>query len=103
MDLKDYEKIARDSKKTIDDIHKHCAEVQKQELAKRGIIVREQTEEEKRRAFYGDCDHPNTLENGTATILYILSMIGGAIFNDRILIWIVATIIYVNFITRHDN
>lgn len=53
--------------------------------------------------FYGDCDHPNTLENSTATILYIIVMIGGAIFNDRWLIWIVATFVYFNFITRHTK
>jgi hypothetical protein len=53
--------------------------------------------------FHGDCDHPNTMENGQATIFYILVMLGGLIFNDRWLIWAVATIIYLKFITRHDR
>ena len=51
--------------------------------------------------FYGDCDHPNTLENGSATILYIIIMLAGSIFNDRMLIWVTATFIWLKFITRH--
>lgn len=57
----------------------------------------------KQNNFYGDCDHPNTMENSTATIFYIVVMIGGAIFNDRLLIWIVASVIYFTFITRHQR
>ena len=46
-------------------------------------------------------DHPNTMENGTATVLYIITMIIGSIFNDRWLIWGAITLIYLKFITRH--
>ncbi len=35
-----------------------------------------------------------------AIIIYIIVMIGGAIFNDRWLIWIVATIILVNYLKK---
>lgn len=51
--------------------------------------------------FHGDCDSIYTLENGSATVLYLVSMLGGGIFNDRWLIWVVATFIYIRFITRH--
>ena len=53
--------------------------------------------------FHGDCDHPNTMENSTATVLYIIVMIFGAIFVDRWLIWILASVIYFSFITRHHR
>ena len=53
--------------------------------------------------FHGDCDHPDTMENSTATVLYILVMIGSLIFNDFLLMWIVASIIYFRFITRHKR
>ena len=46
-------------------------------------------------------DHPDALTNFEATILYLIVMFGGSIFNDRILIWITATIIWFNHITRH--
>lgn len=39
--------------------------------------------------------------NGTATILWIAVMVFGAIFHDRWWIWIFATIIWFNYITRH--
>lgn len=51
--------------------------------------------------FYGDCDHPDTMEDSTATILYIVVMLGALIFTDRVLIWIAATIIYFCFRNRH--
>lgn len=53
--------------------------------------------------FHGDCDHPDTMENGTAFVLYIIAMVVGAIFVDRWLIWIMATVIFIGFITRHQR
>ena len=46
-------------------------------------------------------DHPDTLTNFEATVLYLVVMFGGSIFNDRWLIWITATILWFNHITRH--
>ena len=46
-------------------------------------------------------DHPDTMDNTPATLLYIFVMICGSIFNDRILIWVFATIIYFNHLGRH--
>ena len=48
-------------------------------------------------------DHPNTMENSTATILWLAVMIGGAIFKDNWMIWIAATAIWFKFITRHKK
>ena len=47
-------------------------------------------------------DHPNTMETGSAVVLYIIVMVGGAIFNDRWLIWIVATFIFLKYLFRRD-
>lgn len=49
------------------------------------------------------CDHPNTMENSTATVLWIIVMIVGALFRGRLLVWIVATLVWLSFITRHSR
>lgn len=46
-------------------------------------------------------DHPDTMDNTPATILYVFVMIGGAIFYDRLLIWFFATVVYFCHIGRH--
>ena len=84
----DFRKIMRENKEYMDDFHKRYGNI---------------TPKDESENFYGDCDHPNTMENSTATIFYIVVMIGGAIFNDRLLIWIVASVIYFTFITRHQR
>jgi hypothetical protein len=56
----------------------------------------------KDRGFYGDCDHPNTPENSTATIFWIVALVIGSIFHARWMIWIVSTIVWLRFITRHN-
>ena len=48
-------------------------------------------------------DHPNTMENSTATILWIVVMIVGSIFKGNWMIWIIATVIWFRFITRHSR
>lgn len=50
---------------------------------------------------YGD--HPSTMENSTATVLYIIIMLVGIIFTDGWLIWIFASIVYFRFITRYER
>lgn len=58
------------------------------------------TDEELAEESYVNHDHPNTMENGTATFLYIIAMVVGTIFYDRWLIYIIASIIYFSFINR---
>ena len=43
-----------------------------------------------------------TMETGSAVVLYIVVMVVGAIFNDRWLIWIVATFIFLKYLFRYD-
>ena len=42
--------------------------------------------------------HPDALNNFEATVLYIVVMIGGSIFVDRLWIWVIATVIYLKHI-----
>lgn len=53
--------------------------------------------------FFENCDHPNSLENDEATILWIVVMAVATIFKGNWLIWIIATIIWRRYITRHKR
>lgn len=48
-------------------------------------------------------DSPYTMEDGTATFFYIITMIIGTLFIDRWLIYIAATLIYFGFKNRHKK
>jgi hypothetical protein len=48
-------------------------------------------------------DSPYAMENSTATFLYIATMIIGTLFQDRILVYVAATIIWWKYITRHKE
>lgn len=98
----DFREISRRNKEYMDEWHKKNEELRKQELAKKGFVMQESSADKKDN-FHGDCDHPNTMESGSAIILYIITMVGGSIFNDRWIIWILATIIFFKFITRHKK
>lgn len=53
--------------------------------------------------FFENCDHPNSLENDEATIVWVVVMAVATIFKANWLIWIVATIIWRRYITRHKR
>ena len=61
-----------------------------------------QGQEAKKNPFEG-CDHPNSLENSEATILWIIVMAVGTIFKGNWIIWIIATVIWWRYITRHKR
>lgn len=48
-------------------------------------------------------DHPSTMENSTATILWIVSMSVSLLFVGGIILWIPETILWLKFITRHKK
>ena len=50
---------------------------------------------------FENCDHPNSLENSEATIVWLVVMVIGTIFKGNWIIWIIATIIWRRYITRH--
>ena len=49
------------------------------------------------------CDSPYTMEDSTATFLWIVVMVVGSIFKGNWVIWIISTIVWRKFITRHDR
>lgn len=53
--------------------------------------------------FHGDCEHPSTIENGTATFFWIVSILVGMIFNGGWAICAVSTIVWWKFIRRHKD
>lgn len=48
-------------------------------------------------------DHPNTIEDSTATVLWVVVMLVGSIFKGNWAIWIIATIVWAKFITRYKK
>ena len=83
----------------ISEIHKRVIQM-REELEEQYPCGVQQTKNIKPNERY---DSPYTMEDGTATFLYVIIMVIGTIFVDRLLIWIVTTIIYVLFKTRHNR
>lgn len=52
--------------------------------------------------YIDNLDIPGSMDDGVALLLYIVVMVVGAIFNDRWLIWIFATIVYLCHIFRRQ-
>ena len=53
--------------------------------------------------FFGDCDSFNGLENEEATAVWIVAMILGAFFKGNWVVWIIATIVWLRYITRNKR
>ena len=48
-------------------------------------------------------DHPSTPDDGFVTVLYIVGMVASLMFKEFWIPWILLTVGYTKFITRHDN
>lgn len=57
-----------------------------------------QNQEEDEKQYY---DKPGTMENTTAIVLYIIAMVVGSIFKDRIFVYLGATFLLILFLCRH--
>ena len=91
-------KIIEDVKKQHEDEKRKRVEARLDECKKNGIFPPDpKTYPEQR------CDHPNTMEDGTATVLWIVVMLIGSIFKCNWAIWIIATVIWAKFITRYKK
>lgn len=98
-----------DALESVMKYREYCREKKQKELEKQlkeqGITMEEYQRQQKeiydRKCNPKYMDKPGTMENGTAILFYIVVMFGGSIFNDRIGIWIVATYIFMRFMTRH--
>lgn len=99
-----------DALESVMKYREYCREKKQKELEKQlkeqGITMEEYQRQQKeiydRKCNPKYMDKPGTMANGTALLFYIATMVGGCIFKDRYIIWIVATIVYVKFRTRHQ-
>lgn len=96
------QKLIKQRQKEREPFEEHLRELRRQELAKQGLKLIE-TNELEQKDFHGDCDSPSTMENSTATFFWILSLVVGAIFKGNWVIWIISTVIWARFITRHKK
>ncbi len=94
-----------DQRKIFDEVDKKFKEKEEKreqerlkELAEKGIVPPDPSTYPKKY-----CDHPNTMENSTATVIWVVVMLVGSIFKGNWIIWIIATIIWFRFITRHNR
>ena len=82
------------------DALKKKEQAEKEKEQQRHLLETGQKERSWQEHMYVDVDNPNTIDNGVATLWYIIIMVIGAVFNDRWLIWIIATVIWWNHINR---
>lgn len=71
-------------------------------------MQRKNNDEEKKKEMtaeelHGDYTYSWVPEKGMLTAIYIFVMVFGTIFNERILLWIVATLIYFSLIGGNKN
>ena len=73
-------------------------------IKKRDEAIKKEKELQKQKRSespFENCDHPNSLENDEATLLWIVVMAVATIFKGNWIIWIIATIIWRRYINRH--
>ena len=99
LSFEQYQKQGEKNREFKEHIDTHLGEIRNQELKKMGVELTDNSEE---CDSYNECDSVYAIGNGAATILYLFVMISGAIFNDKLLIWIMATIIWMCHIYRYN-
>jgi hypothetical protein len=101
LSWEDYLTIRAKHKEFCDD-YNTCKKTQRDEqLHKMGITTSNETNKDE--DFYGQADSIYTIDNTAATIFYIIVMFVGAIFVDRLIIWIIATLIWLRHINRNKR
>jgi hypothetical protein len=92
------EKWRQEWKKEKEERQKEYDEIIRKEWEKKGVKpIKREPPPPKR------CDHPNTMEDSTATVLWLAVMLVGSIFKGNWVIWIIATIVWAKFITRYKD
>lgn len=97
MNFEQYQEIGRKIKEEKKSLNNNAEKNRKEELKKQGIDL------DVYNNIAPQYDWPYSLENGEATVLWLIIAIGAFIFNDGWMISIIATIIWFNYITRHMN
>ena len=89
-------KILQDAKKEFEEQEKKRQDAWLEECKKKGIVPPDPKTHPKPR-----CDSPYIIEDSTATVLWLAIMIVGSIFKGSWVIWIIATVVWLKFITRY--
>ena len=86
----------------MSDLQKIHEQVKKElkESRQRSNKYKDDSNQSHREDYY---DSPYTMEDGTATFFYIVTMVIGTLFIDRWLIYSAATFIYLKFKNRHKK
>lgn len=89
-----------ESKKEWDE---YCANIQKERHERNELKRIEQEERSNKDAewMYIHAEKPNSLDDGEATVTWIIIMLIGTIFKERWIIWIAATFIYLCRMNRY--
>ena len=90
-------KILGEVDRKFEERDRRRAEDRRKELDKMGLKPFEADKSQKY------CDHPNTMENSTATLFWVIGMIISLLFNYGWVLCIIETIIWFKFITRHSR
>lgn len=99
-----WEDIAKEMKKhkqEKEEFEKHLEKLRLEYLKERGIQQVNQNKNNKN--FFGNCDSPSTMENGTATLFWIVAMVVSLLFKGGWALCILETIAWWKFITRHKG
>lgn len=91
----------RDAALTSEESDREMYEYIKQIDEKWTKIKSENEQKQTVKEMFKNYDHPNSLENDEVTIIWFIVMAIATIFNGNWIIWIVATIIWRKYITRH--
>ena len=98
MKLEDVRRALSKADEEIEARKKKLEELRTEWLEEQGLNPHETSKTSEK--YY---DHPNTMEDGTATFFWIVAMVVGAIFKGNWVIWIIATTVWLRFITRHKK
>lgn len=83
------------------EFEKKQMEIRNNELRKQGVDL--DTIKPIKNKQPWEYDHPSTPDDGFVTFLYIIAMIGSLIFKDFLVLWVMLSVTYGKFITRHNN
>ena len=98
LKYEDYRRIFDKVDKEWEDRKERQHQARLEELEKMGLKPFDSSQYPKQR-----CDHPNTMEDSTATFLWIISMIVSILFKGGWFLCIIETIIWLKFVTRYSK
>lgn len=97
MNFEECQEWGRKMREEKENLNRQIEKIRREELMNKGINP------DLQQPIKPKYDHPGMPDDGFVTVLYVIGMLTSLIFNDFWILWIGLTILYVKFITRHDN